>query len=204
MIYLNKEKVITKFSSADSVVLDIGFWGQGKGLDEKDAPHTILSKLNKKVYGIDLVSEIEDERHSVQSAEDFHFDFKFDSIWALDLIEHLSNQGLFLEQVKKHLNNGGKLIITTPNCFCLFNLTEKITKYEPTTNKEHTCYYNHKTLRQLLERHGFKVVESSYVYSLEYKHKESLKKKFLNIINYFLTFFTDKFSETILVVAEVR
>ncbi len=202
MIYPNKTALIEKFSNKANVVLDVGFWGQGKNIAEANAPHTLLKNQNAKVYGIDIATELVDEFHSKQSAENFHFDFQFDSVWALDLIEHLSNQGLFLDQVHKYVKLGGKFIITTPNCFCLFNLTEKLTKYEPTTNIEHTCYYNHRTLRQLLERHGFKVVEASYVYSLEYTHRESWKKKILNSINKFLSLFTDKYNETLVVVAE--
>src|SRR3989344_1751545 len=197
MVYRNKRSLIERFSSPASVALDAGFWGQGKNIKESDAPHTLLQKANKTVYGIDPASEIEDEFHSRQSAEKFKFQIKFDSIWSLDLIEHLSNPGLFLDNARRHLKPNGRLIITTPNCFNLFNFTEKIVKYEPTANKEHTCYYNHRTLRQLLERHGFEVAERSYVYSLEYTHKESLKKKFLNVIYRFLSLFTDKYMETI-------
>lgn len=204
MVYPNKKSLIEKHSTKSGVALDIGFWGQGKNIKEANAPHTLLAKENKAVYGIDPMSEIVDQYHSRQSAEDFVFNMQFDSIWALDLIEHLSNQGLFLDNVRKNLKPDGKFIVTTPNCFNLFNFTEKITKYEPTTNKEHTCYYNHRTLRQLLERHGFEIVERSYVYSLEYTHKESLRKKFLNGVYWLLSLFTDKYMETLAIVAKVK
>ncbi|MDQ3076960.1 MAG: class I SAM-dependent methyltransferase [bacterium] len=204
MVYPNKKALIQKWSGSNNVVLDIGFWGQGKNINETNAPHVLLKQYNKTVYGIDPVSEIVDELYSRQSAEDFTFDITFDSIWSLDLIEHLSNQGLYLDNVRKYLKEDGKLIISTPNCFNFFNFTEKITKYEPTTNREHTCYYNHRTLKQLLERHGFEIIEQSYVYSLEYSHKESFKKKILNKINRFLSFFTDKYSETLAVIAQPK
>lgn len=204
MIYPNKSALIKKWSNKKDTVLDIGFWGQGKNINESDAPHKLLSVENSVVYGIDPVSEITDKYHSRQNAENFSFQIHFDSIWALDLIEHLSNQGLFLDNVKKFLKKDGKFIITTPNCFNLFNFAEKVTKYEPTTNAEHTCYYNHRTLRQLLERHGFEVVEMSYVYSLEYTHKESIKKKFLNSIYWFLSLYTDKYAETLAVVSQIK
>jgi 2-polyprenyl-3-methyl-5-hydroxy-6-metoxy-1,4-benzoquinol methylase len=204
MVYKNKTALIEKWSNPKHTVLDIGYWGQGKSLDENNAPHRLLTKHNATVYGIDPMAENLDALHSRQSADNFSFPLKFDSIWAMDLIEHLSNQGLFLDNVRNYLKPDGVFIITTPNCFTLFNLTEKITKYEPTTNKEHTCYYNHRVLRQLLERHGFEIIEKSYVYSLEYTHKESLRKKFLNIIYKFLSLFTDKYIETLAVIARVK
>ena len=204
MVYSNKKSLIQKHSKPENVVLDVGFWGQGKNINEHNAPHTLLKQYNGTVYGIDPVTEVIDELHSRQSAEDFVFDIAFDSIWALDLIEHLSNQGLFLDRVRAQLKPGGIFIVTTPNCFNLFNLTEKMTKYEPTTNREHTCYYNHKTLKQLLERHGFEILERSYVYSLEYTHKESVKKKILNVVYWLLSLCTDKYAETLVVVARIK
>lgn len=204
MIYKNKHELVSKWSKPDKIILDIGYWGQGKNINEDNAPHRLLQNDNKMVYGIDPVAEVVDEFHSRQSAENFIFNFKFDSIWALDLIEHLSNQGLFLDCIHKHLKDNGYLIITTPNCYNLFNIAEKITKYEPTTNMQHTCYHNHRTIRQLLERHSFDIVEKAYVYSLEYTHSESLKKKFLNIVYKILSLFTDKYTETLVIIAKIR
>ena len=133
-----------------------------------------------------------------------HFDFenKFDVILAADVIEHLSNPGMFLRSCARNLKPDGRLIITTPNCFNLFNIAEKFSKDEPTVNKDHTCYFNYKTLKYLLEKNDFTAEGPSFLYSLDIDFKESIKKKILNFIYYIFSKFTPKFIETVVVCAK--
>ena len=87
---------------------------------------------------------------------------KFDVIIAGELIEHLDNPGLFLQRVKSHLEEDGLLILTTPNPFALGNAFIPIKLLlggDYSVNKEHKCWYCLKTLRQLLEKYGFKIIE---------------------------------------------
>jgi 2-polyprenyl-3-methyl-5-hydroxy-6-metoxy-1,4-benzoquinol methylase len=207
MIYTNKQHLIKDLVKPSDTVLDVGFLGQGVQEGDANWPHTILKNTARHVYGIDL--EITDKHknnpnYMAASAEDFNFHTTFDVVFAGDLIEHLSNPGLFLTCVKKHLKPGGILILTTPNTFNLFNLTEKLTKKEPTTNPDHTFYFNNKVLRQLLDKNGMNVKQVDYLYSLGYKHKESWKKKTLNCIYWALSKVTDKFTETLVIVASVK
>jgi len=189
----------------EDTVLDVGFWGQGVSVNNKNWVHKILKNQAKEVYGLDLDFDesllADTALYKKASAENFDFNNKFDIIFAGDLIEHLSNPGLFLESSSRNLKEGGRLILTTPNCFNLFNITEKITKYEPTVNIDHTCYFNTKTLKRLLEKNGWWVMEISYLYKLETLHTESVKKKFLNIIYKILSRFTTKYLETLVVMA---
>jgi len=185
----------------------VGFLGQGIREGDPKWPHTIITSLASEVYGLDLSLPEKYKkypRYLEASAEAFSFPVKFDGIFAGDLIEHLSNPGLFLQCCKKHLKPGGSLILTTPSAFNLFNLAEKLTKREPTVNPDHTMYFNGKTLKKLLEKNGMAVKEISFLYSLEYAHKESLKKKLLNVVYKLLSLFTDKFVETLVVVAIPR
>ena len=61
-----------------------------------------------------------------------------------DLIEHLSNLGLFLDSCARKLKANGRIVITTPNCFNLFDMASKLTKVEPIMNKDETVYFNHR------------------------------------------------------------
>lgn len=204
-IYEDKRQLLEKWSSPENVVLDIGYHGQkgGKFFNNETSPHAILQKNNKKTFGLDLEGE-EDELHFRGSAENFNIPQKFDVIFALDLIEHVSNAGLFLESAKRHLQPGGAILLTTPNCFGLFNIAGKITNYEPTVNKQHTCYYNLKTLKQLVTRYDLEIMEIGYVRHLECIYTESWKKKILNIIDYILSKMTTKYLETIVVVLKIK
>lgn len=200
-IYKNKKELLEKWSSPANTVLDIGYHGQkgGKFFNNETSPHAVLQRSNKATYGLDLEGE-EDEFHYRGSAEDFSIPQKFDVIFALDLIEHVSNAGLFLDSVKKHLRSGGTLVITTPNCFSLFHIAGKITRYEPTVNKQHTCYYNLKTLKHLVSRYNLEITEIAYLRDLECIFVESWKKKILNIVDLLLSLFTTKYMETIVLV----
>lgn len=209
MVYKNKEAFIKAHIQPNDRVLDVGFWGQGVASTNKHWPHRILHEMGVDLYGLDLEYENEGllaapEHYQRQSAESFSFPVVFDVIFAGDLIEHLSNPGLFLASARAHLKPGGRILITTPNCFNLFNLTEKISKVDPTVNIDHTCYFNFKTLRQLFGKNGFEIEPPHFIYALDVPCKESFKKRFLNIVYRFLGMWTDKYMETIAVIAHPK
>ena len=205
-VLYNKKELIETFISNEDVVLDVGFFGQNLTVENPDAPHNQLKRVAKEVYALDLDfdrSAFPDEVHYVKaSAEDFDFgELKFDVVFAGDLIEHLSNPGLFLEAAKRALKPGGLLLVTTPNCFNMWNVLSKITHYEPVVNKDHTCYFNEKTIRQLYGKNGWEVEEFLYLYTLDIVFKESFKKKIASALYWFFSKFTTKFLEPMVIVA---
>ncbi len=201
MIYSGKKALIEHVVTKNDVVLDVGFFGHGITTEHENWPHRFIKC--RELFGIDIVFDdmlFPDTKHySHQSAEGFSLPTKFDVILALDLIEHLPNPGLFLTACRNHLKPGGKVIISTPNCFNLFNLTEKITKTEPTVNGDHTCYFNSRTLKTLAKKSGLELKHIDYIYSLGSHFKESWKKKCLNVLYKVLSTFTHKYMETIVV-----
>lgn len=207
-IYKNKEELVKNLISKTDVVLDVGFWGQGVKYNQEDWVHRKICNYASEVYGLDLdfdSTKLKNAKNYQKgNAENFKFSQRFDVIFAADLIEHLSNPGLFLESCKKNLKENGRLILTTPNCFNLFNIAEKISKPEPTVNKDHTSYLNIKTISQLLAKNDWELKDAAFLYSLDSQFRESLKKRFLNIIYFILSKFTPKFIETLVVVAEPR
>ncbi|QQR82379.1 class I SAM-dependent methyltransferase [Candidatus Campbellbacteria bacterium] len=207
MVYKTKGEFICKEIQQTDVVLDVGFFGQGVMKKNQNWVHALLTKRASVVWGVDIDFDATfeyGENYVKASAESFSIDKKFDVIFAGDLIEHLSNPGLFLNTSAKHIQPHGRLIITTPNCFNLFNITEKISKGEPTVNHDHTCYFNSKTLKQLLEKNGWEVVSVGYIYSLDVEYVESLKKKLLNMLYWILSTFTDVYMETLVVIAQKK
>ena len=206
-MYYDKKELIQKQIQASDLVLDVGFLGQGVQEGNDKWPHSLLKKYARDVYGVDL--ELTEKyahnmHYKAMSAEEFSFPITFDCIFAGDIIEHLANPGLFLECCKRHLSPEGRLVLTTPNTFNLFNLAEKLSKREPTVNADHTCYFNSKTLKKLLEKNGMETTEINFLYNLGYEYEESWKKKFLNVLYRLLSLFTDKFVETLVIVAKVR
>lgn len=133
--------------------------------------HDFLRMQAAHVVGIDLlaneVSLLREAGYDVlcQNAESFCLNQQFDVIFAGELIEHLSNPGLFLERCRNHLGSDGVLILTTPNAFSLHHLLGVLCRWtnDPYANPEHTCLYSPRTLRSLLQRHGFQIDRLQYV-----------------------------------------
>lgn len=123
-------------------------------------------KDNGNVLGIDIlkndISILTKKGYNmvVGNAETFELFQEFDIIFAGELIEHLSNPGLFLQQSKKHMGENSLLILTTPNTFYsprLFKCIGKMTD-DPEVNMEHTNWFSPTTIRTLLEREGFDIL----------------------------------------------
>lgn len=206
----NKIDLLDTLIKKTDSVLDVGFWGQGVTFTSEMWPHKLLKERAGEVYGLDIefdenqIPLAERHRYKKTPAENFEFDRGFDVIFAGDLIEHLTNPGLFLENARKALLPGGRLIITTPNTYNLFSIAGKITRPEPITNSDHTFYFNRRTIQTLLSKCGWNVDQFGFMYSLEYGLKESLNKKFLNVIYKALSIFTPKYMETMIIIATVK
>ena len=133
---------------------------KGKTLDVGYACGTLHERIMKKVgkkncFGIDTEEEIKDEMHKKASAEKIPFkDNFFECIVAGELIEHLKKPRLFLEESARVLKKGGRIIITTPNKDSLINRI--FHSYEAPL---HISLFNKKSLKEALEKKGFKIIE---------------------------------------------
>ncbi len=206
--YRTKEDLIRSVIRPTDTVLDVGFWGQAHANDRTTWPHKTILSVTQNVWGVDLVydeTKLEHkERYQKASAENFSFTEKFDVIIALDLIEHITNPGLFLECARRHLAKGGRLIVSTPNAFNLFVMASKLRHPEPPVNSDHTFYFNRPTIATLFEKCNWRIASFGVIYTLGDLHRESLWKKFLNVLYACATRFADKFYETLVVIAELE
>lgn len=91
---------------------------------------------------------------------------KFDTIIALDVIEHLENTTLFLSECKRLLKNDGKLIISTDNAVAWFNrvnmfiMTENFSeRFEKLVEWGHKKYFTPNILKRDIEKTGMKVIK---------------------------------------------
>jgi len=199
----NKVEIIRKYVQGKDV-LDCGCVGTFEF--EKFRPDFLypkLVKLAKSVLGVDLnapgIKQMKEMGFNVVIGDVEHTDLgqKFDVIVAGDLLEHLSNVGMFLENAKKHLKPSGVLIIHTPNAFGITRFYHMLAKKDVEVNPDHICYYDIKTLKQLLERHSYSIIESHYTSTFN----PPLIKKI--IINFF-TKISAGFADSILMVVKTR
>lgn len=181
----NRHEVIEPYVAGKSV-LDIGCVDtrpDGRRRYKSTGLHDFINERASRLLGIDCddkgVGCMREDGYDVVSsdAEDMDLGERFDCIMAGEIIEHLSNPAGFLEGVKRHLNKDGVLVITTSNAFGILSFWRILKGNKIKVHGEHTCWYDPKTLTQLLERHGFEVIEGFFAN----KSKWYLGKNFYKI-----------------------
>lgn len=157
--------------------------------------HDSLEKVSSELYGFDQdmrgISILEKRGYKNLFQSDLEdlaavdLDKTFDVIIAGEMIEHLTNPGLFLEGIKRFMNPETELIITTINAycalrFCIYGMRGKKGENEP-VHPDHVAYYSYKTLSLLLERHGIKQLKFLF-YDLGSEHRPH-NPWYYNIVN---------------------
>lgn len=146
--------------------------------------HSRLLAVASRVVGFDADREglAELERRGVtdlfvadlEQLDQVPLDDTFDVVVAGEIIEHLSNPGLFLTGVRRFMRPTSRLVLTTVNAYCalrfaLYGVRGQGGLREP-VHPDHVAYYSQATLRRLLERHGLSV-EEQYFYDLGPEHR---------------------------------
>lgn len=89
----------------------------------------------------------------------------FDVIVAGEIIEHIDSTAAFLTNMAGHLNEDGRLVLTTPNAFFLLHMIESVFRSpDDCWNPEHVCWYEPFTLRNLLSRNNLEI-DSMYYFT---------------------------------------
>jgi 2-polyprenyl-3-methyl-5-hydroxy-6-metoxy-1,4-benzoquinol methylase len=74
-----------------------------------------------RYFGVDVdtesiqIAKTKHSDHSFGLCDELPTEEMFDSIVSLAVIEHVSDPNGFIENLKDHLNPGGKIVMTTPN-----------------------------------------------------------------------------------------
>ena len=142
-------------------VLDLGCASR---YGRSDWLHGLLAAKVSDLVGIDInsvtVEKLQAEGFDVRLADAREFDLgrRFDAVFAGELIEHLDDVRGFLTNVHRHLEPGGRLVLTTPNAFYVGNFVYRFGGHGQ-VHPEHTCWYCEDTLRRVLEVNGFSKVE---------------------------------------------
>jgi len=160
--------------------------------------HFELQKVSKELYGydfdqkgIDALSAVGVENlyyADLEKLEEVALNETFDVIIAGEVIEHLSNPGLFLRGIQRFMNSTTNLVITTINAYCgmrmlTYGLRGQGGTLEP-VHPDHVAYYSYSTLRVLIERENLKVDNFTF-YNTGEEHRKLApwKQKFANDIS---------------------
>lgn len=78
----------------------------------------------------------------------------FDTIFAINVIEHIPNHEKAIQNASKFLREGGKIVILVPAFQRLFNQFDK--------QLDHQRRYTAESLKSVLEKSNFKIIHSQY------------------------------------------
>ena len=151
---------ITEFTNnfSDPKVLDVGC---GLGFLLSSFKTKYKTGIEASNFCVDFIKKNFQDIHILKGGNDdlnrILSNTKFDIIIAYHVIEHLDDPVDFIKNLKMKLNKSGKLIIGTP---CIGSLISKyFGKNYRLYNKSHKILLNEKSLKQLFEKNGFKIVK---------------------------------------------
>ena len=105
------------------------------------------------LVGIDVL-ETSDPDVVLGNVETYEFKKEFDAVVLGDVIEHVDNPGLVLDNIREHLAPDGVMFVTTPNAKWWTIV------FKP--HVDHVLWHDRYTLKELLHRHGFAIDRFMY------------------------------------------
>jgi len=174
--------------------------------------HFELEKVAVSLYGfdfdqkgIDTLTELGGKnlfRADLEKLEEVDLDETFDVIIAGEMIEHLSNPGLFLRGIRRFMNPTTKLVITTINAYSgmrylIYGLRGKGGINEP-VHQDHVAYYSYKTLSLVVQRENLQIKEFLF-YDLGKEHRP-FNRWFYNLFNDVCVKFSPQLSDGVIAV----
>lgn len=184
-----RNNMLLHFDLAASSKRLVGFDYEQEGLD-------ILAEAGvKELYRADL-----------EDLDAVPLDETFDVIIGGEMIEHLSNPGLFLRGIKRFMNRDTKLVITTINAYCamrflIYGLRGKGGENEP-VHPDHVAYYSYRTLKLALERADLRIDEFLF-YDIGAEHRP-FNRWFYNLFNDVSVRFSPHLSDGVIAVVGLK
>lgn len=146
---MDRERILRKYSHG--FILEVG---------------CAQKRFCSKSVGIDTKRN---QTHSVDIVADAHYmpfkDLSFETVLAGEVIEHFENPQLFMSEARRITRDGGRLIITTPNPWCItYVLGEYLGVWQTPSDKEyHKFIWDLKMMKRWLKNEGWKIEVSGYV-----------------------------------------
>jgi hypothetical protein len=153
-------------------VLHLGFVDEGlqeERLITHDWLHAELARVSDRLVGVDISEDGVRRAIEVGFSECYIGNVEelsqalfprlsYDIILAADIIEHIANPGLFLNQLQTIAAPHTVVVITTPNALSIKTLFFPVARTEA-VHPDHNFYYSPVTLTTLLRKYGFEVTE---------------------------------------------
>ena len=153
-------------------VLDVGCAGtkaHGRIPHPSTTLHQAITPVCRSLTGVDSDAEgirlMEQEGFTVHCFDITSMDLKrtFDIIIAGEVIEHVVNPGLALQNLGKHLRHQGRLVITTCNPFYYRQQSKILRHGSIQVHRKHVAWYDPLTMIVMLRGAGFGVVRGVWL-----------------------------------------
>ena len=172
-LYVDRVKRIQDLC-AGKRVLDVGCCNHGN-LSKWDAGqflHAEIAKTAGDLHGLDndteAIKKLVERGYKIHEGDAEKLNpaalGQFDVVVAGEIIEHLSNPGLFLDGAYSLLNPGGILVATVPNAWSFTRLKQLYKGLDDVqwTHSQHTAWYSKATISALFKRHLFEPIELGF------------------------------------------
>ncbi len=184
-------------------------------LTEGTLLHLQLGTIASELYGFDADQEGLDVlgkrgisnlyRADLEKLDELDLDKKFDVIIAGEMIEHLSNPGLFLRGIKRFMRADTALVITTINAYAgvrmfLYALRGRGGRVEP-VHPDHVAYYSYSTINHIISRENITAKRFSF-YDVGPEHRPH-NPFYLNWVNDICVFFAPQLADGVIVECEL-
>ena len=116
-------------------------------------------------YGIDIDPESIELAQNLYPLNDFRVCYveqlleandKFDMIYCTEVLEHVPDANDFMDALRRLLKQSGILYLTTPDADH-YSVRKKGVDWGGIRPPEHLLYFGRRSVRKLMEKHGFKV-----------------------------------------------
>jgi SAM-dependent methyltransferase len=166
------EAILAEVRGVD--VLNVGCVNHSIAATESEKERWLQLKLSERFPGANVLGLDIDEENvarmraqgmnvGVGDAQRLTYHEKFDTIILGEIIEHLENPGACLEGCRRALKPGGRIILSTPNIFCVMHMLMYLKNFDHAFNTEHVAWFCPQTLRTMVERCGLRIESFRFV-----------------------------------------
>ena len=153
-------------------VLDVGCVDHSASVEREDHwLHKHLARSARFILGLDILesdaAELRRRGYEVVCGDAITVSLNqtFDVVVAGEIIEHIGDPAAFVSNMARHLNEQGRLVMTTPHVFFFLHFLESVfSSAEMRWNHQHVSWYCPFTLENLLRRNNLEV-ESCYYFT---------------------------------------
>jgi SAM-dependent methyltransferase len=155
-------------------ILNLGCVNHSIALTEREKERWLQLQLSSRfpdanLLGLDIDQEnvahmrAQGMNVEVGDAQQLDYEGEFDTIILGEIIEHLANPGACLEGCRRALKPGGRIILSTPNIFCVMHVLMYWKNFDHAFNAEHVAWFCPQTLRTMVERCGLRIESFQFV-----------------------------------------